>query len=305
MKDKFNRPLKNIRISLTERCNLKCYYCHNEGQAGGNGTAEMTPEEVEQILLIAHEQGIKRVKFTGGEPLLRNDIVEIVQRAAAFMEDVSMTTNGTFPEAVPHALREAGLTRVNISLDSFDSEQYRVITGRDMNGKVQRFIKASIDAGLFPVKINIVAQETAELEELMATVGKVWELGGIPQVIELVGHVPSGDNGGNPFDRVEAAFAARAVKIRERAMHRRKIYSVENGTGELHDVEIVRPMHNTQFCSNCTRMRVTSSGHLKPCLMHNEGLVDILTPLREGADINELTKLFKLAVDNRFPYWRN
>lgn len=300
MNDLYGRPLRNIRISVTDICNLRCYYCHNEGQSSNSKV--MTPEEIERVLELARKLGITGVKFTGGEPLLRKDILDIVRRGRTHMKDVSMTTNGAFPTSMPKKLNEAGLNRINISLDSFDRGNFKSITGEDKLEVVVAFINSAIEAGLFPVKINIVALSESRVEDLMATVEQVWKLGAIPQLIELV---DLGDNGHSDLSRVEEAVSARAVSVRERAMHRRKIYSVEDSLGDLKEVELVRPMHNTEFCGNCSRIRVMSSGYLKPCLMHNQGLVDILTPMREGASFDELLDHFRSAVNNRYPYWRN
>ena len=290
--DPYGRKVKSIRISLTTKCNLKCFYCHNEGQEYSH--EEMTPNEIGYILKIASSLGIKSVKFTGGEPLLRNDIVEIVEIASKYMEDVSITTNGTLLAPIAKKLKEDGLNRINISMDTIDRGKYKEITGYDLLENVINGIKKSIKAGLNPVKVNIVA--LFPLNETMETVKFVWKLNAIPQIIEPI-------NFENSIDEIEDYIASRAIKIRERHMHRRKIYTLLFN-GEEKDVEIVRPMHNSAFCSACTRIRLTSDGKLKPCLMHNDGLVDIITPIRNGAKEEEIVELIKKAVRNRRPYWR-
>ena len=290
--DPYGRKVKSIRISLTTKCNLKCFYCHNEGQEYSH--EEMTPNEIGYILKIASSLGIKSVKFTGGEPLLRNDIVEIVEIASKYMEDVSITTNGTLLAPIAKKLKDAGLNRINISMDTIDRGKYKEITGYDLLENVINGIKKSIKAGLNPVKVNIVA--LFPLNETMETVKFVWKLNAIPQIIEPI-------NFENSIDEIEDYIASKAIKIRERHMHRRKIYTLLFN-GEEKDVEIVRPMHNSAFCSACTRIRLTSDGKLKPCLMHNDGLVDIITPIRNGAKEEEIVELFKKAVRNRRPYWR-
>jgi len=297
MNDPYGRPVKSIRISVTEDCNLNCFYCHNEGQLPSKTI--MLPWEIEKILSVAEMLGIKDVKFTGGEPLLRKDIMEIIKRASKHMNDVSLTTNGTLLAPVAKELYNAGLNRVNISLDSSDREKYKKITGKDMLDKVLDGISAAVEAGLYPVKVNIVA--LSDVDDMMKTVKDVWRMNAMPQIIELVN---VGEIGYSNILHIEKFIASRAIKVRERNMHRRKIYTLKDDDGCPREIEIVRPMHNTQFCANCTRIRVTSGGLLKPCLMHNDGLVDILTPLRKGAGMEELVELFKKAIMNRFPYWR-
>ncbi len=299
MEDNYGRPVKNIRISLLDECNLNCYYCHHEGQSASKIT--MTPEEIEKIIMIAEKLDIKKIKFTGGEPLIRNDIIDIIARASKYMDDVSMTTNGTLLAPLADELYNAGLTRINVSLDTLDKKRYKEISGTDKVDRVLAGIRTAVTAGLNPVKVNIVAFSDTGHDDLMRTVDEVWNLNAIPQIIELVdlNGVSSSD-----ISHVEDFISSKAIKVRERNMHRRKIYTLETSNGELKEVEIVRPMHNTVFCANCSRIRVTNDGLLKPCLMHNNGLVDILTPLRRGASSEELIALFQKTVKNRVPYWR-
>ncbi len=298
IKDRYGRPVESIRISVTERCNLKCIYCHNEGQM--ESSKEMKAEEIEKILEIASRIGIRYVKFTGGEPLLRNDIIDIVRAGRKYMEDVSITTNGTLLAPLARELKNAGLNRVNISMDSVDGERYKKITGRDMVDRVKDAIKASVDAGLYPVKVNIVAFPDS-FDDIFKTIEFVWNANAMPQIIEAI------NVGRNKevyaIDEIENKIASMAIKVRQRRLHKRKIYSIFYN-GKIREVEIVRPMHNSEFCANCNRIRLTSDGMLKPCIMHNKGLVDILTPLRNGASDEELIELFKKAIMNRFPYWR-
>ncbi len=295
--DRYGRPVKSIRVSLTSRCNLSCFYCHNEGQiAMGN---EMTADEIEILLKVASNLDIKSVKFTGGEPLLRKDIIDIVARASKYMEDVAITTNGTLLAPIARKLKEAGLKRINISLDTIDRRKYREITGKDMLNDVLNGIKEAVKARLNPVKVNIVA--ISPLEEIMETVRMIWKLGAMPQIIEMVN---IGNGNGDNISHIEEYIASRAIKTRHRYMHRRRIYTLLDDEGNEKEVEVVRPVHNSAFCAACTRLRVTSDGKLKPCLMHNNGLVDVITPVRNGASMHEIEKLFERAVENRKPYWR-
>ncbi len=298
LKDRYGRPVESIRVSLTTRCNLSCFYCHNEGQV--DTKEEMTAEEIEKILRVASKLDINQVKFTGGEPLLRNDILEIVKAGRKYMQDVSMTTNGTLLADIAGKLKKAGLNRINISMDSADRKRYEEITGKDMLDRVMEGIKKAVETGLHPVKVNVVAFPDY-MDDLMKTIEKIWELGAMPQIIETI-NVGRNDKI-YAIDEVESRISSMAVGMRERKLHRRKIYSIPHN-GSIREVEIVRPTHNSRFCQSCNRIRLTSDGKLKPCIMHNKGLVDIITPIRNGADDDEIKKLFRKAVENRFPYWR-
>ena len=298
LKDKYGREVTSIRVSVTSRCNLNCFYCHNEGQM--NEGKEMTAEEIRRILKVASKLGITQVKFTGGEPLLRKDILQIVKAGREYMQDVSMTTNGTLLAAMVMDLKKAGLNRINISMDSASRKRYEEITGRDMVDRVMEGIRRAVEAGLHPVKVNVVAFPDY-MDDLMETLAVIWKLGAMPQVIETI------NVGRNSkiyaIDEVEEKISSMAVGMRERKLHRRRIYTIKYD-GSLREVEIVRPTHNSSFCANCNRIRLTSDGKLKPCIMHNKGLVDIITPIRNGRDDGAIEELFRKAVENRYPYWR-
>ena len=302
--DRFGRPVTNLRISVTEDCNLNCFYCHREGQM--KGKREMTPEEIERIVKIASRLGVKKVKLTGGEPTIRRDIVEIVRRIKPYVVDLSLTTNGTVMYRLAEELKEAGLDRVNISLDTLDREKYKKITGFDVLPWVLKGIEKSV--GLFRlVKLNMVVMKDLNHDEIWDMIRYAARIGAVLQLIEI--EVPRELMDSWFFKRyfyplkpLEEEFAQKAVKIKERRLHRRKKYFIptENGIAE---VEVVRSMHNTVFCANCTRIRLTSDGYLKTCLLRRDDLVDILTPIRNGATDEELIEVFKRAIMLRQPYW--
>lgn len=259
----------------------------------------MTPEEIGWILKVAKSLGITKLKITGGEPLLRDDIIEIVRRAKFHMNEVSLTTDGTRLAAYAEDLKDAGLARANVSLDSFHAKRFEQITGQDMLPAVLDGIRKAVAVGLEPVKVNIVALPDSTKEDLLATVRGAWELGAVPQLIELV----SKNGNGTSLLQLETWMTTNATRVIERDIHKRRRYIIPDEWGNEKEVEIVRPMHNTKFCANCTRIRVTSGGLIKPCLMHNEGTIDILTAIRRNADDAELISLFEQAIGNRRPYW--
>jgi cyclic pyranopterin phosphate synthase len=155
LKDPYNRPVSNLRISLTPKCNLSCMYCHREGEK--NPTGPISAAEIAEILRVAAGFGIRSVKFTGGEPTLRTDLIDIVRSVPAGMES-SITTNGTLLAGLAADLKQAGLRRVNVSLDSLDPATYKKITGTDRLSDVLDGIDAALETGLTPIKLNGGAQ---------------------------------------------------------------------------------------------------------------------------------------------------
>ena len=153
LKDSYGRPVTNLRISLTSRCNLSCIYCHAEGEK--NPDAEMSAQEIIEIMNVAAKFGIRSIKFTGGEPLIRPDILDIIRAVPKEIES-SITTNGILLAGMAKDLKSAGLRRVNVSLDSLNPETYKRITGCDRLDEVLAGIDAALRAGLTPVKLNMV-----------------------------------------------------------------------------------------------------------------------------------------------------
>jgi len=308
--DRFGRPVTGVRISVnsTSSCNLHCIFCHREGEGRGH-EVEMTPEEIERIARILKGFSVTKVKLTGGEPTVRDDILEIVERLGRLgLDDLSMTTNGYRMPELAKGLKDAGLKRVNLSLHSTYPDRYRFITGGGDYEKAIRAIKASLDAGFFPVKLNVVVLKGVNDDELERFIEFARELGAgdalILQFIELqmVGSAIGGFYRKYHHDlkEYEAVLKRRAVKDVERTLHRRHQYKLPNGVW----VEIVRPMHNSIFCMNDTRIRITHDGKFKPCLFRNDNLVDFLGAMRGGASDEELAERFKLAVRIREPFFK-
>jgi cyclic pyranopterin phosphate synthase len=290
LKDPYDRPITNIRISLTPRCNLQCIYCHREGEV--KPEAELPLEQVQEILRVAAKFGIRSVKFTGGEPLLRKDIIDIVRSVPPGMES-SMTTNGILLGQYAHDLKAAGMKRVNVSIDSINPETYRKITGFDQLGRVLEGMKAAIDAGLTPIKINMVVLEGIndhEIDDFLAYIRGNRNL--VLQLIELMNFNDCEHH--SKLDGLEDSLAARSRQIITRRMHHRKKYCLDGA-----EVEVVRPLHNSEFCAFCNRLRVTSDGKLKPCLLRTDNHVDI-----RGKSGKELEDLFVKAVAAREPFYK-
>jgi cyclic pyranopterin phosphate synthase len=229
--------------------------------------------------------------------------VEIVKRVKPYVEEVSMTTNASQMKEKACKLKEAGLARVNISLHSLDQAKFKEITGRDQRDKVEEGIKEAIRCGLTPVKLNMVVMKGVNNDEIDSLIDFSSRTGAVLQLIEF----QALENGEEFYDElhydlvpVEEMLASRSVKIVVREMHQRKIYYLNNGA----QVEVVRPMHNSNFCAYCTRIRVTSDGMLKACLMREDNYVPFVSLIREGLPHEKLVEAFKEAVRRREPYWK-
>jgi cyclic pyranopterin phosphate synthase len=290
LKDPYNRPVSNLRISLTPACNLSCIYCHREGER--DPEKPISAGQIAEVLTTAAKFDIRSVKFTGGEPLLRKDLVDIIQSVPEMMES-SITTNGTLLADRVHDLKDAGLSRVNVSIDSLNPETYRKITGKDCLAGVLDGIETALDAGLTPVKLNMVMLQgfnDHELEDFFTYIRNNRNL--ILQLIELM-NTGSCDCHSD-LNALERDLAGRSKVILTRRMHHRKKYCLDGA-----EVEVVRPLHNTEFCAYCNRLRLTSDGKLKPCLLRSDNHVDIRG--KSGADLEEA---FIEAVKRREPFYR-
>jgi len=302
MKDDYGREIRGLRLSVTQRCNLACFYCHREGQEKSN--KELSPDEIERVVRISKEIGIREVKITGGEPLIRRDIVEIVKRISRYMDEVSITTNGVLLGRYASLLKNAGLNRANVSLDSLNNEKYKRITGKDYLQEVINSIK--IASKIMPLKINMVVMRDLNEDEIPEMIGFASENRVILQLIEL--ETDKQSINGSFYRRyhhslrdIEDKLKKKASRIEIRKMHHRKKYFLPVN-GEEVQIEVVRPMHNSEFCKYCSRMRMTSDGKLKPCLYDNHN-IDIADLIRDNVDDDELIEAFKRAVKLRKPYW--
>jgi cyclic pyranopterin phosphate synthase len=303
--DNCGRPLLNLRISITQRCNNRCAYCHREGEVQrANRSAElMSVNEIVHIAKVAVSLGIARIKLTGGEPLMRQDLPEIVKGIAALpgLRDLSLTTNGLLlGRGMAKKLRDCGLRRVNISLPSLNPETYHKLTGGKLEDALAG-VNAAIEAGFCPVKLNTVVLRDVNVGDVPDLIDYAGRNNIVLQLIELdpvnVGDVYYKEHH-RSLDEQEAMLKEKAVSVEKRPfMHNRLIYHLPNAT-----VEIVKPIENTDFCMHCTRLRVTSDGKLKPCLMRNDNLTDILTSIRQGASDGELKQMFVKANYLREPY---
>jgi cyclic pyranopterin phosphate synthase len=300
--DNCNRPVLNLRISVTQKCDKHCPYCHREGES--NPSTIMTVDEIVRIVRIAISLGISRVKLTGGEPLLRKEIVEVVRGISGLegLTDLSMTTNGTHLKGLAKDLKKAGLGRVNVSLPTLDPDVYNDVMGGNLQDAIDG-VRAAVEAGIQPVKLNMLVLKNVNDGEVDKMIRFAAQTGTILQMIEL-----------EPINLSTAYYERHHVGLDEIAqkleklasetmvrkfMQKRRVYVLPKVK-----VELICPIENTEFCANCTRIRVTSDGKVKPCLMRKDNLVDLLTPMRSGADDKKLTEIFVEAVKRREPYYK-
>ena len=301
--DNCGRPLLNLRISITQRCNFRCDYCHKEGEGCSRGISEeMTVDEIVRIARIAISLDISRIKLTGGEPLMRKDLCNIVKGIAAIsgLKDLSLTTNGSLLAFEAEKLQKCGLKRLNISLPTLNPQKYHKLTNGTLDNAIEG-VKAAVGVGLNPVKLNMVILNGINVDDVPEMMDFASQTGTILQLIELDPVNVTDDYFGTYhkfLDAYEEMLRQKAIKtVTRRFMHNRHVYHLPCVT-----VEVVHPTENGDFCAHCTRLRVTSNGMLKTCLMRNDNLIDVLTPLRDGATDEELKALFMHANQMRKPY---
>ncbi len=302
--DDYGREIRSLRFSLTNRCNLNCIYCHNEGEGRDEVRTEISAELIIAIARVASTYfGIRRIKFSGGEPLMRADLAEIVQGIRDYEDDISVTTNGIYLSNYAAELADAGLDRLNVSLDTIKGERYDLITSSSNNlPRVIDGIYSAIDAGLTPIKLNTVILNGINEDEIEDLIDFVRECnkrggGGEVAILQLIELIPSFNHSMQPykadFYKIEAKLKTKAAAIKTRRLQHRKKYFVDGV-----EVEVVHPIDNTEFCANCSRLRITSDGKIKPCLLRDDNLVPI-----EHIDEEQIANSLKLAMQYRAPFY--
>jgi cyclic pyranopterin phosphate synthase len=267
----------------------------------------MTPDEIQRVVRILSYFGVEAVKLTGGEPMLRQDILEIVEELKSVgLREISMTTNGTRFSKLAGPLHDAGLSRVNISLHSLDKDRFQLITGVDEYDEAINAVSAAIAAKLLPVKLNVTLMKGLNDDEIEHMIRFVHRLGGngevVLQLIELVVTDPEFyDEYHCDLAPVEERLKSQAIAVYRRGMHNRPRYVLPDGV----TVEVVRPMHNSEFCMKNSRIRITHDGKFKPCLLRDDNHVDFLTCMRAGGSDEAIAEFFKDAVRLREPFFKS
>jgi len=265
---------------------------------------EMKTDEVIRIARMAVSLGVTRIKLTGGEPLLRRDIVAVVHGLAAIpgITDLAMTTNGTQLPTLAEPLRKAGLMRVNINLPTLDPKTYAILNGGDLSDALNG-VHSAAKAGLYPVKLNMLILRDVNVNDVQKMIDFAQQTQTVLQLMELEPINIEDEFYRTRFfslNQIEEGLKEHALEVRTRgSMQNRHVYVLPKV-----NVEVVHPIENTDFCARCTRLRLTSDGKFKPCLMVNDNLVDVLTPMRKGITDDELKELFISAVRRREPFYK-
>lgn len=303
MLDQYRRPIRDLRISLTDRCNLRCVYCMPAEGIQFRPPAELLQDD--EILLltrIAAELGVSKVRLTGGEPTVRPGLVGLVRGIASIpgIRDVALTTNGLRLRDLAGPLAEAGLRRVNVSLDTLAPEQFRRITRGGRLQDVLEGIRAAEEAGLRPVKLNTVVvrgfNEDAVVPLAALTLHRPWEVrfievmpfGGVADFVES-GVVRTEETKG----RIEETFGP-LEPLDLSGEEPARTYRIRGAAGTLGFISPV----SEPFCAKCGRLRLTADGKLRLCLLR-DAEEDLLTPLRAGASYEELREIFRAAAYRR------
>ena len=301
MKDRLGREIDYIRISITDRCNLRCGYCMPEcGVPSVSHDMILRFDEIVRLVKIFCSLGIKNVKITGGEPLVRKGAVGLIKDIKAIdgIEKVSLTTNGLLLSENLNALAEAGIEGINISLDTLDRQKYMKITGFDGLNTV---LKAIDECRAFPeikVKINAVTLADYNRDEICALADFAADMGVTLRFIEMMPIGLGTGFGGYNQDEImtvlEEAYGPAKTINEEVGSGPAKYYSFEGLEGRI---GFISPMSH-KFCRSCNRIRLTSEGLLRPCLGSDVG-IDLRMPMREGASDEELKALIYDGIMNK------
>ncbi|MCH2319795.1 MAG: GTP 3',8-cyclase MoaA [SAR202 cluster bacterium] len=306
--DKLSRPLRDLRVSVTDRCNFRCPYCmpaeiYGERYEFLPRNDLLTFEEITRIVKLSTQLGVKKVRLTGGEPLVRQDVVELVSMIANLdgIEDFAMTTNAYLLSGMAESLKKAGLQRITVSLDSIDDEVFKKMNGRGFGtAKVIDGIAAAKEAGLDPIKINAVVQKGINDNTLVELASWCRDNGYTPRFIEYmdVGTL-------NDWKLDEVLPASEIVKIIEgefsvtpiESSYRGEVakrYRYKDGKGEFGVISSV----TQPFCGDCTRLRLSPEGQIVTCLFADGG-TDLRGPMRSNIPDEELLNIMSGTWSNR------
>jgi cyclic pyranopterin phosphate synthase len=297
--DSFGRSITYLRISVTDRCNLRCIYCMPpEGVPQMSHSEILSYEEVRTVVRAAAELGICKIRLTGGEPLVRVELPKLVRMLSQIegIEELSLTTNGTILKKYSLELKQAGLSRVNVSLDTLKADKFQYITCLRRLKDVLEGIDAAKEAGFHPVKINTVVMRGINDDEILDFAKMTYENGWHVRFIELM-----------PFKNV-ADFVP-SIELRQRISLLGKLEPCASITGNgpatyyrlagaKGTIGFVSPLTEPSFCSRCNRMRLTPDGKLRPCLL-GEDEIDLKSPLRNNAPMDKLKSLILQAVTSK------
>jgi cyclic pyranopterin phosphate synthase len=295
-----------LRVSVTDRCNLRCIYCNPFGDHGrGDAAGILSLDEIHRVVRLGTECGIRRVRLTGGEPLLRPAIAELVRRLADIpgIDDLSLTTNGVCLGRMAAELKAAGLTRVNISLDAVDRACYRRMTGSDLLVQVLDGMHQALAVGLTPVRLNCVVLRE---HNLFQVVGLARMTLALPVSVRFIEYCPTTRVTGPASDYVPNGEVRQAI---EAQLGRLGAAIVPNAGGPAVYFKAAGAAgtigfingRSFVFCHECSRLRLTSDGKLRPCL-HADRCYDVRRLLRAGADDQTIVELVQKALQEKNHY---
>lgn len=304
--DSFGRIINNLRISVTDRCNFRCRYCMPEkGMIWMRREELLTFEEIERIASIFVQLGIKKVRLTGGEPLLRKDLHLLIKMLSAIpeIEDLALTTNGYFLADQAEGIFKAGLHRINVSLDSLDQKEFNLMTRKNYYSKVWQGLEKVEAFGDIPIKINVVLIRGINDDEILnfAHLARMRSF-----VIRFIEFMPIGADDGWSIDKVvhtkeirekiEIGLAVKLIPIEGRGNQPADRFKFEDGKGEIGFIASV----SEPFCNYCNRVRITSDGKLRTCLF-SLGETDLKRLVRRGAKDEEIKQSIINSVWNKEP----
>ncbi|MEW6601238.1 MAG: GTP 3',8-cyclase MoaA [Nitrospirota bacterium] len=298
VKDSFNRRIDYLRISITDKCNLKCIYCMpSKGLKFFKDSEVLTDEEIVRFVRIARRHGLRKVRITGGEPLVTKNIIQLVTSLKKTgIRDLSLTTNGILLSRLAGDLKQAGLDRVNISLDTMDAAVYRKMTREGDIERVWDSIREAERVKLIPIKINVVPIRGINDHEISSFASLTFENNYHIRFIEFM---PANCSG--IWDRDKCVSSSDILKeisgigeLERLAFKGRGPSRNFRFKGAAGVIGIISPLSD-HFCGYCNRLRLTADGKIRPCLFSREE-IDIKTPMREGASDDEMESLFLRAV---------
>lgn len=302
--DSFNRQIRDLRVSLTDRCNFRCFYCLPHGEPPIAPKDQMlTYEEIEQACEIFASLGIEKIRLTGGEPMLRRDIETIIAKLSSLNVDLALTTNGYYLPGRAESLKAAGLDRVTISLDSLKADVFRQMTGVDVLDNVLAGIQAAKDAGLQPIKINAVVVKGHNDDEVADFAAFAREHDVKMRFIEYMpldsAHDWSRDDvvsGREIHERIAARFPLVKVDVPRGSETSARYRFADGAPGEI---GIIAPV-TEPFCGACSRIRLTADGQIRTCLFSNveHSLRDVM---RSGAARSEIVEYIESVVFKKEP----
>lgn len=302
LRDAHNRTIRDLRISLTDRCNFRCFYCLPNGEPPlARKDTILTFEEIVRVSEIFVSLGIEKIRLTGGEPLIRRDVETLVEKMSALkprLKDLALTTNGyTFPRRAEN-LRRAGLDRVTISLDSLKPENFKRITGVDALENVLRSIEAAKTVGLTPVKINAVVVRGWNDDEIVDFAHFAREENVSMRFIEFMPLDSSRIwkreqvvSGREIYKRINEAFP---LRLKEKSRGAETAWKYEFADGAPGEIGIIAPV-TEMFCGACSRIRLTADGQIRTCLF-SDAEYNLRDAMRGGASRAEIVEFIRNAV---------